>query len=146
MSLGFAAYAMLDWLQRYSVLLSGLGIASFLIFVCSVMVIPWLLVQIPADYFLRPQHYVDRLLPRHRLLRMMLLVLKNLVGLLLIAIGLAMLVLPGQGILTVVVGMLFLDFPGKRAIELRVVRQRRVLHAINWIRTKASRPPLQLPR
>ena len=59
--------------------------------------------------------------------------------------GIAMLALPGQGILTILVGITLLNFPGKRRLELRIVRQRRVLRAINWMRAKAKRPPLVLP-
>ena len=59
--------------------------------------------------------------------------------------GLAMLVLPGQGVITILVGITLLNFPGKRRLELRIVRQRPVLLAINWIRARANRPPLVLP-
>ena len=70
---------------------------------------------------------------------------KNLAGAVLVLAGLAMLVLPGQGLLTIVVGLLFLDFPGKRSLELRLVRHPPVLRTINWLRATAHRPPLQMP-
>ena len=56
-----------------------------------------------------------------------------------------MLVTPGQGVLTILVGLLFLDFPGKFALERRLVQMKPVLAAIVWVRTKAGRPPLELP-
>lgn len=52
-----------------------------------------------------------------------------------------MLVLPGQGLLTLLVGVGLLDFPGKRHIELRVVRNHHVLNAINWIRARTNQAP-----
>jgi hypothetical protein len=72
-----------------------------------------------------------------------LLILKNLFGAILVLAGLSMLLLPGQGILTILVGLMFLDFPGKFAMERRLVRQRPVITAINWMRRRANRPPLQ---
>jgi hypothetical protein len=59
--------------------------------------------------------------------------------------GLLMLVTPGQGVLTILVGVTLLDFPGKRALELWIVRQPAVLRVTNWMRAKAHREPLQLP-
>jgi hypothetical protein len=56
--------------------------------------------------------------------------------------GLAMLVLPGQGILTILIGVMLLDFPGKRRWELWLIRRRGVRHSIDWIRQRAARPPL----
>jgi UPF0716 family protein affecting phage T7 exclusion len=72
-------------------------------------------------------------------------VAKNLCGTVLVLAGVAMLVLPGQGILTIVVGLLLIDFPGKFALEQKLVRRSSVLSAMNWIRTKAHRAPLKPP-
>jgi hypothetical protein len=73
------------------------------------------------------------------------LVVKNVVGIVLLACGLVMLFTPGQGILAILVGLSLMNVPGKRALELRIVRSRPVLKAINWIRKKNHRPPLELP-
>jgi hypothetical protein len=137
---------LLDWVGAHEAALAWLSIASAAMFVGSLLAVPWLIVRIPTDYFLHPHHYVDRWLPRHPLLRIAFLAIKNLVGVVLVLAGVAMLVLPGQGILTIVVGLLFLDFPGKRAMELRLVRLPPVLRAINWIRAKSARSPLELPK
>ena len=114
---------------RTSVFLGWLSAASVLMFFGSLIAVPWLVVRIPADYFLRQRHYVDRWRPRHPLLRLAFLALKNLLGVVLVLAGVAMLVLPGQGILTILVGLLFLDFPGKFALERRLARQPPVLRA-----------------
>ena len=114
-------------------------------FVGSISVIPWLVIRIPADYFLRQQHYADRWKPRHPLLRIVFLATKNTIGGVLLLAGAVMLVTPGQGILTILVGLLFLDFPGKFVLERRFVQIRPVRAAIAWMRTKAGRPPLELP-
>jgi len=56
--------------------------------------------------------------------------------------GLAMLVLPGQGILTMLIGISLIDFPGKRQLERKLIGQPAVLHTINKVREKFGRPPL----
>jgi hypothetical protein len=58
--------------------------------------------------------------------------------------GIIMLVLPGQGILTIVIGLTLVDFPGKYRIESAIVRHATVRRAIDWIRQKANKPPLLL--
>jgi hypothetical protein len=67
---------------------------------------------------------------------------KNAVGILLVLIGIPLVPLPGQGLLTILAGLALVDFPGKRRLELRVVRQPGVLRAVNWLRSRAHRPPL----
>lgn len=136
---------MLSWMQSHDVLLGWLSAASVLMFVGSLLFIPWLVIRIPADYFLRQQHYVDRWKPRHPLLRIAFLVAKNFIGTLLVLVGIVMLFTPGQGVLTILVGVLFLDFPGKFALERRLISQPPVLRTVNWMRLKAGHPPLELP-
>jgi hypothetical protein len=72
-------------------------------------------------------------------------VLRNLLGGALVVAGIAMLVLPGQGILTILIGLLLMDFPGKRRGEIYLLRKRTVARAVNWIRSRAKQPPLELP-
>jgi hypothetical protein len=51
---------------------------------------------------------------------------------------------PGQGVLTILLGIMLLDFPGKRGLEASIVRRPRVLHAINSVRGRFDKPPLFL--
>lgn len=136
----------LEWMELHQALLWWLSALSVLMFVGSLIAVPWLVVRIPSDYFTRPPHHlVDRWKDRHPALRIVLLSLKNFCGVVLVLAGIAMLVLPGQGILTIVVGLFCLDFPGKFALEQRLVQERHVAHALNWIRAKAHHPPLVIP-
>ena len=75
----------------------------------------------------------------------MLHVLKNTGGVLLGVAGAAMIVLPGQGLLTLFVAFTLLDFPGKRRLELWLVRRPVVHRLLDWIRRRAGRAPLRLP-
>ena len=70
---------------------------------------------------------------------------KNIVGVVFIVAGIVMLVLPGQGILTIVLGLALINFPGKRKVIRRIFTQRRIFKAINGLRRKANKPPLEKP-
>ena len=62
-----------------------------------------------------------------------------------IAIAVTMLLLPGQGLLTIVVGILLLEFPGKRVLETKLIRRPRIHHAIDALRRRFGHPPLEVP-
>ena len=130
------------WLQDHKALLLWLGIASTVMFVGTLVAIPIAVARIPEDYFAH-----DRREPpptRHPLLRILLLVLKNLAGAVFVLAGIAMLLLPGQGILTILIGLGLLDFPGKYRLERSLACRPAVRRALNWIRAKVGRPPLRL--
>jgi len=55
-----------------------------------------------------------------------------------------MLVLPGQGLLTIFVGLMLLDFPGKYQVERRAVSYKPILRSINWLRQRVGRDPLRV--
>jgi len=133
---------MLDWLAQHKELLAWLGIASAVFFAGSLVAVPVLIARIPADYFAQREPPRMPWQLEHPALRLTLEVIKNALGVALIAAGIAMLLLPGQGLLTIFLGLVLLEFPGKRALELRLVARPRVLRALNWIRRKAHRPPL----
>jgi hypothetical protein len=63
-------------------------------------------------------------------------------GAILVAAGLAMLMLPGQGILTILIGLGVMNFPGKYRLERWIISRPTVLKAVNWIRSKSHHPPL----
>ncbi len=123
-----------------------LGAVSAVTFVGSLVVLPILLAATPADYFVRPEHHPKSWTGRHPLLRWTLFFCKNVLGVVLVLAGLIMIVGPGQGVLTVLLGISLLDVPGKRGFELWLVRRPHVLGTINWIRRRAKHPPLQMPQ
>ena len=131
-----------EWLQMHETSLWWMGAISVLTFLGTLIVIPFIVVRIPTDYFVREPPAAASV--RDRLVgpRLCLTVLKNLLGLILILAGIVMIVLPGQGVLTILLGVMFMDFPGKRALELRIVTQPTVLRGLNWMRARADRPEL----
>ena len=56
-----------------------------------------------------------------------------------------MLVLPGQGVLTILIGLTLLDFPGKRRLEIWIIQRRSIRLGIDRVRKRAGRPSLILP-
>ena len=132
-----------SWIQDNQALLYWLTGASVLLFIGTLVVVPIVVVRIEPDYFThdrRPTAQEDSL-PGFR--RIALIVAKNALGVLLILAGIAMLVLPGQGVLTMILGFLLLDFPGKYRAEKWLISRSPVLKSINWIRRRRGVEPLR---
>lgn len=135
---------MWDWIQEHRELVGWLGLASLLMFLAGVVLVPVLLVRMPEDFFVRERRELRRE-SAHPILRLVVFVMRNVLGAALVLAGIAMLVLPGQGILTILVGLGLCEFPGKRSFEIAILRRPPVYRAINWIRRKWNRPPILLP-
>lgn len=112
-------------------------------FVASLLVVPFIVVRIPHDYFLAPRRRVSGWGLRGTVLRTIIVVLKNILGLLLVLAGVAMLVLPGQGVLTILIGLGVMNFPGKYRLECFLISRGPVLRSINWIRRRRGVEPLR---
>jgi len=141
---------MIDWLSNQWTSLAwqsiGLGVALFLIsFSISFAAIGIVMVKIPANYF--SSHYERDFLPGSPwLVRWGAVILKNILGVFLIALGIVLSLpgIPGQGVLTILLGLIMIDIPGKRPIEARIIQRPTVLAAINKLRAKYDKPPLVL--
>jgi hypothetical protein len=118
--------------------LTGAGIAMALI---SMVALPWLLIRMPRDYFVAPERDPDR-----GPVAWLVWVVRNSLALCLVAAGILMLVLPGQGLLTILIGLMCSNFPGKYRLERRLVRYRSIFDAINWIRDRRDKPPILYPQ
>ena len=133
---------MLQWISGHGFLLWWLMISSVVMFFATLIGIPWLMTMIPADYFTRAGRQRRAETVRHPVVRLLAGIGRNLLGLFLILVGALMLVLPGQGILTLLVGVMFLDFPGKWRVECWIVSRPPVRRSINWLRRRRGHPPL----
>ena len=133
----------IQWTLQNRLLLQGLGIVSIIMFIASPVLVSVLVINIPDDYFLyRRDHFQEAGKHYHPVIWAFFILVKNVTGLMLVFIGILMLVLPGQGIITILVGLILIDFPYKRRMESWIVRQKRVLTAINWLRKKAGKNTL----
>lgn len=117
-------------------------LGSIILALVSAILMVVAITKMSPDYFISPEPAVESWRSRHSVLRIIFKALKSMVGLTLFITGIAMLVLPGQGLLTLLVGISLLDFPGKRKMELRVVRNRHVLKAINSVRACTKQAPV----
>ena len=131
-----------SWLvQHRGAIFLWLTIGSIATVVAAVFAMPLMIGRLSVDYF------TDRPLPgpsRHSIWHALLWVVKNLFGVILVAIGLALLVLPGQGLLMMLVGLMLMDFPGKRRLERAVVRRPALWKALNWMRRRRGKPEFQV--
>lgn len=133
-----------EWLRANETWLVWLGIGSALTFVGSLVLLPVLVVRMAPDYFMpgRPSALAEQ----HPVARIAGLIAKNVLGTVLLLAGIAMLVMPGQGLLTMLIGVVLLDLPGKRSLERGIVAQPSVHQALNWIRRRHGREPVQIPK
>jgi hypothetical protein len=133
-----------NWIGRNQALFWWLTVGSGAMFIVTLLAIPWIVARIPADYFRRDRPRGEWWWDRHPALRLTVRIAKNILGAILVLAGLAMLVLPGQGILSILLGVSLLNFPGKRGLERWLVRRPGVLRAINWMRRRKGKPPLEI--
>jgi hypothetical protein len=127
---------------RQVMLAVALFVATFAI---SLAAISFILVKLPATYFQR-SHSRNFWVDRHPSVRLAGLIGKNAIGVLLILLGILMSIpgVPGQGILTILLGIMLVDLPGKRELEYRILERPSVLEKINGLRRRFSKPPLVL--
>ena len=111
-------------------------------FVSSLIVVPAIVTRIPNDYFARDRRRYAFGADRNVAIRVLVLAVKNSLGVVLLVAGVAMLVLPGQGLLSIAIAIMLLDFPGKFQLERWLVSHPPVLRSINWLRRRANRQPL----
>lgn len=134
---------MLDWIRQHQDLLERLGALSVAAFLLGLIAVPILAARIPDDYFLRDRRQPALRRSGHPVVSILAGVVKNLLGIVFIVAGLAMLVLPGQGLLSILFGVMLTDFPGKYTFEKKVAQQPAVTRTINWLRAKAHKGPLR---
>lgn len=132
-------------IEPFLPLILAMASLSVFFFLASLIFIPWMIIRLPPTYFSPQTRRPMRTISAHPKLSLLLTVIKNLIGGVFILAGLVMLVLPGQGLLTILIGITLTNFPGKYRLEQGLARRRSILRAMNWIRSKAHRPPLVPP-
>jgi hypothetical protein len=131
-----------------SITLPG-ALVSLLVFVltfsASLAIVSLVLVKVPATYF-RRSHDRKILASHPPVIRWLAIVGKNLLGVVLVVIGILLSLpgVPGQGMLTILLGVMLLDFPGKPRFEYWLVSRPKILQAINKLRHRFDKPALVL--
>ena len=132
---------MYEWLsstlEPYTGLLSVMMIGSLVVMVMSIALLPWIVSRIPKNYFARKRR-------THKKSGWLIWLFRNIVGGVLIFAGILMLMLPGQGILTILAGLYVVDAQWKFRLERRLVGLPGILRSINWIRRRRNQPDLEI--
>jgi hypothetical protein len=127
----------LESLLSHPAVAVGLAVFSVVAVLASLLLVPRYLATLPRDFL------TDHAPAAHPSL--LLRVLRNLFGVVLVVLGVLMLVLPGQGLLTLLVGLLLVDVPGKHALMQRLLARPKVLGAVNKLRARHHAEPLAAP-
>ena len=133
-SLQLFYHTLLPWLPWVT-------LASLLMAAASLLMFPLWLLRLPADYFLARTAPPADLSLRGQLLWLS----RNLFAMLLLLLGILMLFLPGQGVLTILIAISLSTLPGKYRLERAMIRRPSLFRAANWIRMKYHHPPFQHP-
>jgi len=137
--------ALKDWGEANATLLwclFGISIAATLL---TPLAATWVIIKLPKEYFVQEKRRRMQSLAKYPALRVLVTIAKNLLGFVLLVAGIIMLVAPGQGLLTIAVSLVLLDFPGKYRLERWVATRPQVWRTIQWMRRRAKRPELERP-
>jgi hypothetical protein len=138
----------IDLYRRLAELFGGMGLVPYVLVVLGMFLVGTafavgVVVWLPADHFSRPpgEGIVAR---KHPALRWTLVVLRNLVGAVILPLGvlMALPLVPGPGLVFILVGLSLLDFPGKRSLERRLLAVPTVHRFLNRVRERFHKPPL----
>jgi len=135
-----------EWLARFWESLTWGRIAfGTLILLVQVVVsyaaIIFVMIKLPADYF-SSSYAKNQNMDTPFFIRWGGVILKNLIGVILIIAGIVMVVTPGPGGLTILLGLIMMDIPGKRPLEAKLIQRPTVFSAINNLRARYNKPPL----
>lgn len=137
MSLSLYSKEILPYLQW----LAGISMVTFFL---SIILVPWYIARLPQDYFLSLQK--EPPLVRLKRQNIVLLILRNVLGIFIFIAGCAMLFLPGQGLVTMLIGILCMTFPGKRYCILFITTSHTIRKSLDWTRQKMRMPLFSWPQ
>ena len=120
----------IDW-QQLLLWATGLSLVAV---IATIIGVPWVVTRLPGDYFSRPQRTTWRQADDEPMFALVLGLLKNLLGALLVVMGLVMLA-----------GLLLMNFPGKYRMERWLVLRPGVMRALNWLRQRQGHAPFDRP-
>ena len=144
MSLVETVTALAGFLESHPVLLRGMILGSATMFLLTPVLAPLIIILMPADALLRYRR--KNSLPQQiRSGRLLWHFIKDVLGGVLILLGILLLFMPGQGLLTIFVGLMIADLPGKRRLLGQLLSRDGVRTAVEKIRRRWNRPPLQYP-
>jgi archaellum biogenesis protein FlaJ (TadC family) len=134
-----------DFFSENQAVLLTIGGVSLVLFLGTLVAVPFMVLRIPPDYFAHQHRPASRFAKRGPAVRAAMLTVRTILGVVFVLAGLAMLMLPGQGLLTLLAGFLLLPLPGKYRVEQWIIARRWVIGPINALRRRRQRPALVRP-
>ena len=134
--------SLIEIFNVYKNLILWFGSISLFVFLISLLSLKWLVSLIPEDYFINKKD--SKIKTSKIFIWYIVLIFKNLIGYSLILGGIMMLVLPGQGLFTIIIGLMMSNYPGKYSIEKKFIAIPTILKSINWLRRKSNKPPIRI--
>jgi hypothetical protein len=131
-----------DWFSKETLL--WVSTASGIGFIAIAILIPWLIVRMPADYFTHPKRY-DWLGRKPTMIRIPIRILKNAVAVVLVILGVVMFLTPASGLFPILLGVALADVPGKSKLQRWILGRETIQKSMNWLRRKFHRKPVQVP-
>ena len=129
--------------KEHQTVIAILSAISIVVFVVSLLSVPWMICRIPTDYFL--DSYFQKKRERSIVVRGATIFVRNILGAGFFLLGFVLLFIPGQGLLTMFLGFILMDFPGKKRMAKRFVGFDKVRISLKWIREKKQVQPLRFP-
>jgi hypothetical protein len=111
------------------------SVASVVVAVASIASVPHFVARLPRDFLVRPD--VSRSFAST--------IVRGLVGAVLVVTGVALLVLPGPGIVTLIAGLILLPIPGRHRAVCWLATRPAVRHALDRMRRRRGAPALEIP-
>jgi hypothetical protein len=139
---------MMEWLSQFweSLTWSRVIIGTALLIlqiVISYGAIIFVMIKLPADYF-SSTYAQNQITGGSFFIRWGAAIVKNLVGVILVIAGIVMIVTPGPGGLTILLGLIMMDIPGKRPLEAKLIQKPAILSTINKLRARYDKSPLMM--
>jgi hypothetical protein len=122
-----------------------LSFGSLAFFLITPILAPAIVILMPADILVRPRSGFAERPPVTRVFYLVWHVLKNLLGIALLLLGILLLFMPGQGLLTMLVGAMLSDLPRKRSLLQKLLAQHSVRKAVERLRRRWRKEPLMYP-
>lgn len=132
---------MIEMVGQHASVLAWMSVVSLAGVVFGLLGVSRLVCWLPSNYFIGFEN--PKTAPK--LFRPQIQIAKNLAGGILVCLGLVMLIVPGQGLLTLFLGLAIMNFPGKRKVIHFLIRLKTIQNSLNWIRRKKGCPPFIFP-
>ena len=129
------------WLSEHALLLGALASVSVALFAASIVAAPWAVSRLPSNYLLTRLERNSKQGIWYSLTS----VSRALLGCLVTLLGLVMLVIPGPGIIMLLLGISIAEFPGKNRLLIYLATRPNVLSSLNWMRKRHGKPPFIHP-